>query len=163
MRIVSVVLTVLTGCILLLASAGCSKATRPSLHGKITTASGKTVQGGTIKLYTGNVRYEAAFSKIRRDGGYSLEAEPGTYKVTIETESIKRDESDDVERARKEGRSEQEAHDVKEKMAELRAKIGADKLPTYVPIDSKYKRPDTTPLSVTVGGGNQEQDWVVED
>jgi hypothetical protein len=146
----------LTVPLVLLLLAGCGDPNKArGLSGKV-TYNNNPVTGGTITLLP---KEGGRFvGTITADGTYLVpDVAPGTYTVTIETESINPD------KPKAAGSSPPGAQGSSPGPGASMPAGGAGSAPTgkYVKIDLKYADPTTSGLSVTVkgGGGGQTENF----
>jgi hypothetical protein len=112
------------------------------------TYNGRPVTGGRIKLFEPKGReYE---THLRRDGTYKFSYLPmGELKVVIETESIKNEKTKWDELAK----HPTPGLDIPP----------AESVPIYVKIPEKYRKPETSGLSVIIKKGENTQNFDLKD
>jgi hypothetical protein len=138
----------------LIAAIGCGSSPG-KLTGKV-TYQGTALKGGTVTLVP-NASGKTYSTRINEDGTYSLDqVEAGTYKVCVETSSLKPDGNAAPTDPRIKNVPPPGAN-VPEGYA-MASPGGAKQSQRYVAIPPKYEKPSETPLTVEVKGGTQQHD-----
>jgi|SRR6185312_5021635 len=118
----------------LLAAAGCGgggKGQTATVSGKVTLPGGKPLPGGHIDFHAGTDAQPVASARIQEDGTYEAVGVPdGECRVTVENAELRQ-----ATRA-----------------ASAAKMPGSHNAGTYVQINSKYARAESSPLSTTVVG-----------
>ena len=147
-------LTVVAAFVLVL--PGCGKKSQV-LSGKVLTADGKPVTGGDVKFYpagTAEKGKEGPFMcRLTATGEYTItNLAPGEYKVTVDTDSIKN--MSQTPPGAPAGMKPPPGMEAKVNPADLKAPGGL----TFVAVPESVKKPESTPLKVTVKGGKETQE-----
>lgn len=101
--------------------------------GKVTLADGQPLPGGRVDFHSPELGMAAG--TINGDGSYeALDVKPGEYKVSIENTHLKGMNAAPVPEG-------------------TQAMPGSDQ--SYVEINPKYRNPETSGLTITVGKGEQ--------
>ena len=144
----------------LVAAVGCG-GSPATLTGKV-TYNGKNLKGGNVTLVPegGGASFTGP---IQEDGTYTIQARSGSYKVCVETSSLKppasqgpmygRQKPKNVKNQPPPGANVPEGY----QMADPNA-VKAENARRYVEIPDTYAKPETTPLTVDVKGGPQTHD-----
>ncbi len=130
----------------LVCAAGCGKS-KGSVSGKVTLKDGTPVGGVTLTFWSATENNRLSTAMTNADGTYSTpDAPTGEVKVTVTVPPPP-------------------TSDAKVKLPPGIAP-STDKAPPAphkpVVVPDKYKKKDTTPLSLTVERGSQQKDFVIE-
>ena len=152
----SMLAVAVTGLAILVAGCGGSQT---QLSGKV-TYKGEPVTGGSINLVPTAGGAGSVPANITREGTYAVApVPPGTYTVTVETESIKHAGGLTVKGG---PGGEAQAKAMVQKQGYPTGQMDKSKMPVYVAIPAKYADAKKSGLTVEVKAGRNEKNLVLD-
>jgi hypothetical protein len=149
-------------CALLVIVVGCNKVSQPKteIKGKV-TYKGAPLPGGNMAFYSATPGSAAVTCAINPDGTFLVNGVTvGQNKVTVETESLKKNEVPQMNEAMMGGMSKENRDKIKDDLAKAKANNSG---PQYIAIPKKYADLNKTTLSVDVKDGKQTIDIDLPD